>query len=202
MKTIPSVPVIVAAANRNGIVAANDSPKTASNTISAIGIEIALDRRLSRDIAGHGLRRVQTVADVVGVALGLGEVQRREDAPVDHAARGIAEGGRLAAGHRGRGLADTPFELEPDACGAVTDLVDDEELAVAAIAEMLLEDRARPLGVGARDGERVRQQRRQLRGGKAAYKQDNEPETENRPAKAQHETGPTGHASTLVSRVP
>ena len=37
MKTIPIVPVIDAAAKRNGIVAANERPNTAISTSSAIG---------------------------------------------------------------------------------------------------------------------------------------------------------------------
>src|SRR6266513_2136154 len=47
MKTIPSVPVIVAAANRNGIVAASDRPNTARRTASAIGSAIDSPRARS-----------------------------------------------------------------------------------------------------------------------------------------------------------
>src|SRR5205085_10860188 len=89
------------------------------------------------------------------------------------------------------------LQAEPGA--AVSSPVDDQELAVAAIAEMLLEDRARTLGVGARDREGVRQQGREPGRREASGKQDNEPESENRQPEAQDETRPARHASTLVT---
>src|SRR5439155_4547589 len=111
----------------------------------------------------------------------------------------VAKTCRLPGRHGGRCFANAPFELQTHAGGAVTDLVDDEELAVASIAEVVLQDRARALRVGSRDRERVREQRGQPGRRKAAREQDNEPESENRPPEAQDETGPAGHASTLVA---
>jgi hypothetical protein len=46
------VPVIVAAANRNGIVAAKERPKTASRTTSAIGIAMLSPFRRSFEKIG------------------------------------------------------------------------------------------------------------------------------------------------------
>src|SRR6266540_2923656 len=70
---------------------------------------------------------------------------------------------------------------------------------VAAIAEMLLQDRPCALGVGPGNRERVRQERRQLRRRETTREQDNEPESENGPAEAQDKACPASHASTLAT---
>src|ERR1700720_3864073 len=50
--------------------------------------------------------------------------------------------------------------------------------------------------MGNRNGERVREQGGQLRGGKPAGKQDPQPRSENRPPEPQHEASPARHVST------
>src|SRR3954469_12200389 len=99
-KTIPSVPVIVAAANRKGMVAASESPKTASSTASAIGKAIDSPRRRSLLKIGSrsdwiagcpdtyastpgGGRRAQRLPDRARMSLRVGEAEPREDVAVD-----------------------------------------------------------------------------------------------------------------------
>ena len=69
-KTIPSVPVIVAAANRNGIVAASDSPKTASSTASAIGTAMDSPRWRSRLKIGSRSRWIAGCPETYAVTPG------------------------------------------------------------------------------------------------------------------------------------
>ena len=166
------------------------------------GVEVAFDRRLARHVCLHPLRHLQVRADVVRIPLGLGQVERRQNAAPDHAARRVSERRRLA-GRNGLGrVADALLDPQAHPRGSVDDAVDDQKLPVAAVAEMLLEDRPSLLRVGPGNRECVREERGELRGRKTAGKQDNDPETENRPAEAQDETGPPGHDSTLAPRVP
>src|SRR5262249_12661851 len=109
------------------------------------------------------------------------------------------QAGGLPAGNCGRAALNRALERKPDARRAVTDLVDDEELAVRTIPEVLLQDRASTLGVGSRDGERVREPVRQLLRGVDAGEQSAQPEAEDRRAETQDEPGPAGHESRLDS---
>src|SRR5205823_6086048 len=85
---------------------------------------------------------------------------------------------------------------------AVADAEDNRERAVAAVAEMPLEDRAGPLGIRPRHRELVREQRVEPRERETAYEQHDEPRDQNRPAKPQHEARPPLHLvrSTLNDR--
>src|SRR5262249_18262331 len=157
------------------------------------------NRRLSAHVRVHSRRRPQLPQDVVRVALRLGEVEAREDRAVDDGAGLVPQAGGLPAGNCGRAALNRALERKPDARRAGPALVDDDELAVRTIPEVLLQDRASTLGVGSRDGERVREQWRQLRRRVDAGEQNAQPEAEDRPAETQDETGPAGHESRLDS---
>ena len=139
-------------------------------------VEVVLDRRLAGDVGVDSRRSAQTLQDVIGVALRLGQVQSGEDAPVDDASRLVTKSRRRPGRHRLGRFLDTAREREPERGSAVPNLVDHEELAVAPVAEVLLEDVPGPLGVRARHGERVLEERAQPGACVAAHQEDNEPE--------------------------
>src|SRR5262249_7639369 len=136
--------------------------------------------------------------EIVGVALGPGEVQRRDDVRVEDPRSALAEG--LSAGCRdGMGSAiDHALEPSPQRyiC-RVANAEDDREAAVRAVAGAALEHGSHVLGVGPGHGEDVRLQGSQLRRAVETGDDCNEPRGKDRPAPAQHEPGPTSHAYTL-----
>src|SRR5207248_2354265 len=71
----------------------------------------------------------------------------------------VAERRGPRSGHRRSTVANGPLEPQSHARCAVTDLVDDEELTVRAVAEVVLQDRPRALRGRSRNRERVREQR-------------------------------------------
>src|SRR5205085_5017617 len=168
---------------------------TAAEIATEDRVEIRLDRRLSRHERIDAGRGPQRMPDGARVALRIGEAEPREDVAVDDAASCGAQPRSLAGRDSCRATPNAPFDLQTGTGTAVTELVDDQELPLAPVAEVVLQDRARPLGVGARPGERVGRQRRELRRRDAAGKQDSKPSSENRPAETQHDASPTGHAS-------
>src|SRR6266498_3919777 len=147
-------------------------------------------------------RSREPALDVIRVALGVREIERRQDRPVEDTARGLTERRRLAAGYRLRRVANASLQLQPDPGSSFADLVDDQELAVAPVAEVVLEDRPHALGVRPGHRERVREQRAQLGGRVAAREDDDEPDHQDRPAKPQHEASPPGHDLRLSGGVP
>ena len=90
---------------------------------------------------------------------------------------GSPPGTSLAAAAR----ASSSFALERGV-GRARHLEDDEELAVGAVAEVVLEDRPGPLGVGPGDREGVREQRAQAGRRVAAREEDDEPRLRARPS--------------------
>src|SRR5207249_12284271 len=106
----------------------------------------------------------------------FGQVQAREDAAVDDASR-LDPKSRRRAGRNCLGrVLGTARELEPHSRGGVPNLVDHQELAVAPVAEALLEDVPGPFGVRSRHGEGVLEEWAQPGTCVAADQEDNEPE--------------------------
>ena len=157
-------------------------------------VEVVLDRGLPGYVGLDTAAVRKRPVEVVGVALGLGDAQRRDDVPVDDVAPGRNELPRCRVRHDPSRAVD--IALQAHVSGAIDTLAEpenDRERAVAAIAEVALENRPRPLRVGSRNRELVREQRAQVREREAAGEKHDEPARENRPAKPQHHSRPALH---------
>ena len=106
----------------------------------------------------------------------------------------------MAGGHgvrRGGEAAREP--RAQDSVGGVRHAEDDGEDAVGPFAVGIGEDRAGAVAVRARDGERVREQRRQVERGGDPDGEDGEPAEEHGHAEAEDGAGPAlGHGGRLV----
>ena len=94
---------------------------------------------------------------------------------------GAGTAGRDGAGRAGDAPGEAVLVVRPE---------DDGERAVGPLAEVLLQDLPRPLGVGARHRERVREQRREPRRGEGPGDEDGQPAREDECAEAHDTPGP------------
>jgi hypothetical protein len=163
------------------------------------GVEIVLDRSRAGDVDVLDARRVpERPDDVVGVALGGGELQRRVDVAVDDPlpAGGPreAELAHTAARHGGGGTLDGCLEHGGGSGSARTGkLEDNRERPVRAVPEAGLEHVPHLLRVRARHRERVREDRGELGAREAAGHEDRDPEREHGAAMPQDQTRPPCH---------
>ena len=202
--------MIVQAAKTNGTSTASERPSTAKSTTSAIGSAIASPRSRScestgsrscwiagwpvtyargspRERAPHGRR----------VALRVLEVERRVDLAVEETAVG-AQPRRVRAGHELRGGVEAPLR-----CGEVGAVraEDDGEDPVGPLAEVVLQDLARGVGLRAGDGERVREMLGQRDRGEDADDEHGEPGEQDRRTEAEDGSCPAlGHGVTVTRR--
>jgi hypothetical protein len=157
-------------------------------------VQVVLDRSLAGHVGRHPVAPREGAQDTVRVALRVGDAQRRDDVAVQHMGATRREREWTPRRHLlGRA---SHRRLQPATqcrIGRVGNLQDDRERAVAAVAVVVLEDRAGPLGVGARHREGVREQRRELPVRVAAGEQDGEPHGYDEPAVTQYQAGPTLH---------
>jgi hypothetical protein len=160
-------------------------------------IEIVLDRRLSGHDRGRGT--AQRRADERRVALRVRQVERRVDFPEEQAAA-TAELARVGAGDDARSRGEPPSKI--GACRRIrmSNAKHRDERAIRPVAELVRKDRARPLGVGAGDSERVREQRCQPCRCRAAQDEDDHPRREDCEPEAEDGAGPTlEHMTTLTA---
>jgi hypothetical protein len=163
-------------------------------------IEVVLDRRLPGHVRRYPGRARQSSEEIVGVALRLRELERRDDVAVQE----VPACGNQAAGARGRDHVRSAVDRDlkprhPRPVEPVPDPQNDRERPIAALAEVALEDRPRALGIGPGHRELVREQRAEAAEGEAAPEQQHQPDGQDRPPKAQHQASPTFHASCLRS---
>ena len=153
-------------------------------------VEVVLDRRLAGDVrvrrAGEGRPEGPRVAP--SRAVGRAGVATSSE---DDAVAGVERPDLRVRDPAGRlGDAATQARLQrPFARLAGPE--DDCERPVRPFAEVRGEEVARPLRVGPRDVERVREERRQVRGCGQAGDEDGRPRRQHEDAEAEDETGPT-----------
>ena len=160
-------------------------------------LEIVLDRGLAGDECRG--RAAERAPEPRRVALRVLEVERRVDVGVEDAA-GRLELRRVAGGHGARRRGEPAREPGAQrAVGGVPHLEDDGEDAVGPLAEVVGEDRARPVAVRAGHVEGVREQRREVERGGDPDREDGEPAEEHGHAEAEDGAGPAlGHGGRLV----
>src|SRR6187549_3910762 len=105
----------------------------------------------------------------------------------------------MARRDRLRGRPDAATRgLALGAVGGSGNVEDDDERAVGTLAEVAREDRRGAIGVGAGDGERIRQQRLQARRHPDPGEERPEPDQQHEHPVAEDDAGPTlGHARSL-----
>ena len=99
-----------------------------------------LDRSSARHVRGRAGRLADGAVEVVRVALGVGEVERRDDVPVEDPGAAGPERLGLAGRNDPRGSSsDVLKALAQCPSVAVGDAEDDREAPVRALAEVALE---------------------------------------------------------------
>jgi hypothetical protein len=125
-------------------------------------VEVVLDRRRPRDECLRAGGTTDRRDQVVCVCLRVGEVEGRDDVPVENVASRHLERRPPTRRDRVPGAVDDP--LEPGPCRRIVrvrDAEDDHERAVAPVAEVVLQHRADVLRVGTGNREDVRLERRE-----------------------------------------
>jgi hypothetical protein len=153
------------------------------------GIEIVLDGRLPGHQRARSGRRVQLAPKVVGVALGVLEVEGRLDVRVLDSAAGSQRSDARARQYD-RSEEKPPSELVPRPLVDSANREDDRERPLRPVVIGVLEYQPRSIGVRPGNREGVGEERRQVGGGIDACARDGRPDEDDGDAKAQDRSDP------------
>ena len=157
--------------------------------------DVRRDGRVAGDVDTSARQAVHDPANRLRLLLRLLGAGLAGDVGEEHVRPSRLQRFRAPVRKRRRGLVQARFQaLSHHGAGRVGDRGDDEEVARVAVAELLLEDHAGAIGLGARDCELVDQPAGKQ--GEAGIAPDNEhaqPERDHRPAQLDHPSSPAFH---------